>query len=79
MTTIRQVQALRLESREAGDWLQRIVCDIALDEHEASSVDDYTSAESKWECKRLAEILAMTQAQAWSECARMIANTEAQS
>lgn len=70
--TVPQVEALRHEARMAGDWMQRIVCDIALDEHDGGTADDYTSCDGRRDRERLVEILAMTQEQAWAECVRVI-------
>lgn len=75
--TVPQIEALRNEARQAGDALQVIVCDIALDEHDGSTADDYVL--DRHEATRLAATLAMTQEQAWAECVRVIRDAEAQS
>lgn len=68
--TVPQIEALRAEARQAGDWLQALCCTIALDEHDGSGMADYCA--DRHEVDDLRRILAMSQEQAWTECARVI-------
>ncbi len=64
-----QIRALRREAQDAGDWAQAAICGVALDD----LGDNFGLARA--DARR---IKSMTYAQARAECARIIADAEAQ-
>ncbi len=73
--TDEQIEALRAEAAAAGDTAQRVICCIALDgRQDADGVDilDYEDVTLR------TALQDMTQDDARAECARVIADGEAQ-
>lgn len=73
--TDQQIAALRQEAREAGDLAQAVICRIALEGRiDADGVDqlDYEDHTVR------TALQEMTQEAARAECARVIADAEAQ-
>ena len=80
MTTENQISALRAEARNAGDIVQVVMCDVALDEvdHDADCTDadglpDYSGGgHSAREVEQIRRWLRSSQEDAWAECVRVI-------
>jgi len=80
--TDEQIRALRQEAGEAGDTVQRVLCDVALTgEDSACDPDcldedgrpDYSGGgHSDEDLRRIRLALRMSAAEAWTECARVI-------
>jgi len=67
-----QIRSLRNEALRAGDDIQAVICDIALDG--MVDMDDYVIDASP---EKIAELRAMTQEQAIADCAEAISAAEA--
>ena len=70
--TTAQIRNLRAEALAAGDYDQAAICDLALDGE--IDADDYTTLTAKGASK----LRSMSREQAYTECARVISDAEAQ-
>ena len=77
-----QIRTLRAEARAAGDDIQAVICDVALDEvntSDPSTLDedglpDYSSGgHSVSDLRKIRAWLRSSQEDAWAECVRIIA------
>lgn len=82
-----QIRALRGEARAAGDFVQFVICSVALGERDdldgdaselgADGRPDYSGGgHSRSELEQISTWLDATQEDAWAECARVIAGAQ---
>jgi hypothetical protein len=66
-----RIRAMREAARRNGDLALRLLCDIALDEHDHDqTADDYSL--DRHETAVVRHVLGMSQPEAWRDCAAIV-------